>query len=231
MRKGILFLFGMLLLTSNIQASEGKNISTVVGVENRYDDAVTFIERGIKFHIFLNGDFDFNTRRLRNSINRRVRVYRDYRGRINRIENVFINYDYQGNVRKIGSVFMSYRRGRLTRVGNLRVNYNRWGDPRFYGQVRYNNYYNDYYYNNNYNAGVNLSIGAICTYNDPYFYGREFRNNYTQFRVDNNFYYYRARPNARVSKSKVLKRKRPAKVQGKVVKKRTNKKNERRRRS
>lgn len=223
MKRVLLVLLGFFIMISTVEAKEGANTTTKIKVENSYDDAVTFIEKGIKFHIFLNGDFDFNTRRIRKRRNYRVPIYRDYRGRINRIGNVFISYNYNGNVRKIGTVYMSYRRGRLTRVGNLRINYNRWGDPRFYGEVRYNDsYYGNNYYNTNYySSGFNINLGVICAYDDPYFYRREFRNNYRQFREDKNFYYYRARPNVKVSRNKILKRRKPVK---KVVKKRAYKK-------
>ncbi|QMU63101.1 MAG: hypothetical protein GKR88_01630 [Flavobacteriaceae bacterium] len=209
MRKGVLFLLGMFMMVSYVEAKNGKKSAEIIGVENRYSDAVTFVERGIKFHVFLNGDFDFDSGYIRRR-NRRILIYRDDQGRIKRVGNVYINYDRRGNVRKIGSIYMRYHRGRLTRFGNLQVRYNRWGNPRFYGQVPYTNYYNDYYYDD-YSAEFNVNIGAICAYNDPYFYRSEFRNNYRRFREDDNFYYYRAKKNAKVSRDKILRRRKPVK--------------------
>lgn len=212
MKRGLLLLLGMFVMVSTVEAKEGINPTERIGVNNRYNEAVSFIERGIQFQVFLNGEFDFDSRYIRERRNSRVRISRDYKGRINRVGNVFINYDYKGNVRKIGTIYMSYNRGRLTRVGNLRVNYNSWGDPQFYGQIRYN----DYYYNraNYYNQGLsldfNINLGAICVYNDPYFYRNEFRTNYRQIREDDNFYYYRANKNAKTSRNKILKRRKPA---------------------
>lgn len=227
MKKSLLLLLGMFMMVSYVEANNGRNSTKIIGVENRYDDAVTFIEKGIKFHVFLNGDFDFDSRYLRRSRrSRRVPIYRDYQGRIKRVGNVYINYDFRGNVRRIGSVSMGYKRGRLARVGDLRINYNRWGAPRFYGQVRYNDFYYDNY--NNYSVGFSFDIGTVCSYDDPYFYRSEFRNNYRQFREDDNYYYYRANKNAKVSRDQVLKRRKPA---NKVVKKRSSKEYKKRSRS
>lgn len=213
MKKGLLLLLTMFVMVSSVEATEGINPTERNGfINNRYyDEAVSFVERGIQFHIFLNGEFDFNSRNLRN---RRVRISRDFRGRINRVGNVFIRYDFRGNVRRIGSVNMNYNRGRLTNVGNLRIRYNRWGDPRFYGQVRFNDYYYNTanYFNSNISVGFDWNIGTVCVYNDPYFYGREFRSNYRLLREDDNFFYYRANNDSRVSRAQVLKRKKPSRA-------------------
>lgn len=209
MKKGVLLLLGMFMMVSSVEANSGIKLSKKIGVDYRYEDAVSFVERGIQFHVYLNGDFDFDSRYLRKRRNR-VRIFRDHQGRVKRVGNVFINYDYRGNVRKIGRIYIDYHRGRLSQVGNLTIRYNRWGDPRFYGQVRYNDYYYDNNYYNDYAVGINLNIGTVCSYDDPYFYRNEFRNNYRQFREDQNFYYYRAKPNARVSRDKILKRRKLA---------------------
>ncbi|MEQ6124824.1 hypothetical protein AAON49_11515 [Pseudotenacibaculum sp. MALMAid0570] len=209
MKKGVLFLLAMFMMVSYVEANNGQKSTKIFGVENRYDDAVSFVEKGIRFHVFLNGDFDFDSRYLRTRRNRRIPIQRDYQGRVKRIGNVYIRYDFRGNVRRIGSVYMRYNRGRLTNVGDLRIRYNRWGTPRFYGQVRYN----DYYYNgyDSFSVGFNLNLGTICLFDDPYFYRSEFRNNYVQIREDDNFYYYRANKNAKVSRDRILKRRKPAK--------------------
>jgi len=210
MKKGLLLLSGMLMMVSIVEAKEGVNPTKRIGVEYRYNEAVSFIERGIQFHVFLNGDFDFDSRYVRTRRNTRIRIGRDFRGRINRVGNVTISYNFRGDVRRVGSIYMRYKRGLLTNVGQLGVRYDRWGDAIFYGQVRYN----DYYYNsdNYYNSGIsiNFNLGAICVYNDPYFYRSEFRTNYRQIREDDNFYYYRANKNSKTSRNKILKRRKPA---------------------
>lgn len=197
--KKVILLFGLFMMVSIVEAND-KGISTTIRVENNYNEAISFVENGVRFHVFLNGDFDFNARSRRAL---RPRIFRDYKGRINRVGNVYIRYNFRGDVSRIGTVYMSYRRGRLARIGDLRITYNRWGNPRYYGQVK-NGYYD--YYNNDYNVNLNLQIGPVYSYNDPFFARRNFRTNYYQFREDNNFYYYRANRNAKVKGKKIIKR-------------------------
>ncbi len=221
MRTGILLLLAMMSLAT-VNADNINKSTSKIGVTNRFDDAVTFVERGVQFHVFLNGDFDFNThsrntryvnyygRRVKT--NRGVRIERDFRGRIRRVGNVFVNYDVRGNVTRIGNVFIRYKFGQLFKVGNLRVKYDRWGNPQFRGFVKPGHHYeDDYYYKDDVyygNRGIDIDVNiGIFDYDDRYFYRRDFRNNYRQFKEDNNFFYYRAKPNAKIGKrSKILKR-------------------------
>ncbi|MCF2873225.1 MULTISPECIES: hypothetical protein [unclassified Tenacibaculum] len=215
MRTGILFLLAIMSLAT-VNANNTNKSTSKIGVTNRYDDVVTFVERGVQFHVFLNGDFDFNThykntryvdyygRRTR--VNRGVRIERDFKGRVRRVGNTFINYDSRGNVKRIGSVYIRYRFGQLSKVGNLTIRYDRWGNPRFYGNVKFDEYCgDDVYYNDN--IDIDINIGSVFDYDDVYFYKRNFRRNYRQFKEDNNFYYYRAVPNAKIGKrSRIIKR-------------------------
>ena len=212
MKRGLLLLLGMFMMVSTVEANNGNNLPNRIGFNYSYQNSVNFVERGIEFFVFTNGEFDFDTnynsvyfdyngRRTRR--NNGVSIDRDFRGRVRRIGGTFINYDFRGNVTRIGNVFMRYHRGRLTKVGNLRVRYDRWGYPAFYGTVR-NNIYT---YNG---VRFNLNIGDICDYNDRYFFGREFRSNYSQIREDRNYYYYKANTNAKIGKrSQILRRKKP----------------------
>ncbi len=221
MKKGIFLVLGLMTLAT-VNATDIIKPTSKIGVSYTYSDAVSFVEGGVQFHIFLNGEFDFNTNYrdskyvnyygTRITHNRAVRIERDYYGRVRRVGNTFINYDVRNNVKRVGSVYIDYRFGQLARVGNLKVQYDRWGNPRFYGNVKYNNYYNDHNYFYNY-GGVNIDIrlGDVCDYNDTYFYRNDFRRNYSQIREDNNFFYYRENPNAKNGKRGViLKRRKPA---------------------
>ncbi|MGG8498116.1 hypothetical protein ACQY1Q_17050 [Tenacibaculum sp. TC6] len=219
MRTGILFLLATMLLTP-IRANDTNKSTSKIGVTNHYNNSVSFMERGVEFHVFLNGDFDFNThpgdtryvdyygRRTR--IDRGIRIERDSRGRIRSVGNVFVNYDYSGKVTRIGNIFMKYKRGLLTKVGNLHIKYDRWGNPRYKGFIKPGNRYNDYETcdDDGFNIDIDINIGDIYDYDDVYFFRRDFSNNYRQFREDNNYYYYRALPNAKIgNRSKVLRRK------------------------
>lgn len=200
MKKGILLLLGMFLMVSTIEATHSNKLSIRNGFDYSYNNAVNFVERGIEFFVFTNGEFDFDT----SFRNRGVRIQRDFKGRIRNVGNVFLNYDRFGNVSRIGNVFIRYHRGRLISVGNLRVHYNSWGEPVFRGNVNANFYYHN-------GVRFNVNFGDVCNYNDVYFFGREFRRNYSQIREDRDFYYYRANTNARVGKrSQILKRRKPA---------------------
>lgn len=198
MKKGVLILLGMFMMVSTVEAKNGdENLN--YRVDYSYNNAVNFFENGIEFFVFTNGDFDFDTY----GNNRQIRIDRDFRGRIKRINNTTLSYDIRGNVSRIGNVYMRYFRNRLTRVGQLRVDYDRWGNPIFDGQVR------DYYYDNGIRFSINF--GDVFSYHHNFFNHRDFRSNYIQIREDRNFYYYRARPNAKIGKrSSIIKRRKPA---------------------
>ncbi len=205
MKKALLLFLGMMSFVA-VSAND-KNVSTEKTIIiNGYDEAVSFIERGVQFHVFLNGDFEFDTpnRRYYEYNNRsyrqnNIRIDRDYKGRIKRIGANYIRYDYKGNVTRIGNIRIYYRRGFVRKVGDLKVSYNNWGDPYFYGNV-----HRDYY-----DSGIQFSLnfGTIFNYNDRYFYDYSFKNNYRKYREDKHYYYYKVKPNGKVGKrGKLIKR-------------------------
>jgi hypothetical protein len=205
MKRALLLLLGIFSFVS-LNAKDFETSTTKTSIYNRYDNAVTFIERGVQFHVFLDGEFEFNNPYGRSRYydyngrrfsNKNIRVYRDYRGRITKIGSNRIRYDYRGNVTRIGKVRLYYRQGLLRRVGDLKISYDSWGEPYFYGNV--NNY--DYYDSD---IRFSINIGPIFNYNDRFFYRKNFRNNYRKYREDKHYYYYKARPNARVDKGKKI---------------------------
>ncbi|VXB74453.1 conserved exported hypothetical protein [Flavobacterium sp. 9AF] len=166
-------------------------------VDYRYADPIVFMERGIEFYVFPNGEFDFNTVQTTrsNNLNRThgapgvrgnsrgyygttgTKVEHDYMGRVRRVGNVFINYDATGRVKRVGSVYMNYNSFALTQVGGLRIIYDRRGRIiDIVGTV--NSYSGHYTYttnNNHYQAD---------NYND-YHSDNGYNNN------DEDYYYYR----------------------------------------
>ena len=216
MKKALLLLIGLMSLMT-VTAKE-LNAETKTSIYNRYNDAVTFIEKGVKFHVFLNGDFEFNTpynnRRYYDYDGYRVRknsirIDRDFEGRIKRIGRNYIRYDFRGNVTKIGNIRIYYRNGLLRKVGNLKVSYNNWGDPYFYGQVnRYKTYNDDFHFS--------INIGPIFNYNDRYFYKRAIKS---------------TRNKSYSNKKRNITPKKRVQVKKGTVKRKMNKKQERRRRS
>ena len=142
----------------SVKASEKRVFDDVNGrnnrpVDYRYADPIVFMERGIEFYVFPNGEFDFNTvattasNPRRGTVNRTygapgsytntnsystsrntgTKIEHDYLGRVRRVGNVFINYDATGKVKRVGSVYMNYNSFALTQVGGLRIIYDRRG--------------------------------------------------------------------------------------------------------
>ena len=217
MKKGLLLILGMLMMVSTAEAIEGIKPNSKKGYYN-YVGArpIKFMERGIQFYIFPNGDVDFNTRShfrtqyyyrngrryKKRTPHNRVRVQRDYRGRVKRVGNVSINYNYFGNVTRVGSVFIDYQRGRrLTRVGGLRIKYDRYGRVRYFGNVKHqwNNRFasDDYYFD-----------GFIYDYDDDFFYRDSFYDDYQEFDEDDDYFYYKSKKGKKgLKKGKIIKRK------------------------
>ncbi|HEU4496966.1 MAG TPA: hypothetical protein VFR70_07935 [Flavobacterium sp.] len=150
MRNFTFLLAGFFLFGTAADASEKSAFAEAENYPAGFSDAepITFIERGIEFYIFPDGQFDFNTepsygeayyRNGRRGANvtygapatanfSGVRVEHDSQGRIRRIGNVFVNYDAQNRIKRIGSVYMAYNSFALARVGNLQIIYNRRGE-------------------------------------------------------------------------------------------------------
>lgn len=209
MKKITLVLSALVLLfgTNMVNASAEKVFDDVdrrfYPVDYRYAEPITFMERGIEFMIFPNGEFDFNTvaktagPRPRNNAtygaprgnaygyygntNQGVRVEHDYMGRVRRVGNVYINYDARGRVKRVGSVYMSYNSFALSQVGGLRIIYDRRGrivDIR--GFVNAGSHGYSYVTNNHYST-------TTVYYNNSNNYGYESGSGYS----DEDFYYYK----------------------------------------
>ena len=193
----ILFGFGM------AEASE-KRVFDDVGrrfrpVDYRNAEPIVFMERGVEFYVFPNGEFDFNTVRTatpnrprgnsfnstfgapnvhsyNNHRNNGVRIEHDHFGRVRRIGNVFINYDAFGRIRRAGSVYMRYNSFALTQVGNLRIVYNRRGQIiSVYGTV--NGFNHGYVYNPG-------GFGGNTYYNTNVFNNDDFEGDFYYYRTD-----------------------------------------------
>lgn len=113
--------------------------------ETRYQgEAFIFVERGVEFAIFPDGQFDFffnprgNFNRIPTHINYSFNSgynygpfiqYDDY-GAVIQIENVPVYYDYYGRVAQAGRVRIGYNSfGMVNRIGNMFLHYD------FYNQI------------------------------------------------------------------------------------------------
>lgn len=208
MKKITLLVASLLLVGSMAHASENPVFSDTNDkgprhtVDYRNAEPIVFLERGIEFYIFPDGQFDFNTRpsgprRAGVNINHGdpgvrkhygpvsygVRVEHDNFGRVRRIGNVFINYDGYNRVKRVGSVYMRYNSFALTQVGGMRIKYNRRGhiiDVRGYVNGWSQAYiYSPYAYNDN-GSYHNMEYGHD--------YGYESGSGYNE----DDFYYYKA---------------------------------------
>ena len=158
MKRNVLLIALFMMVTLGATAANNTNpITKSRIVDSRYNYGATFkfMERGIEFIVFANGEFDFNThprfrtrsRRCATSVNisygapgtfygsvssrpyndYSVRIEHDHLGRVRRIGNVFINYDGFGRIKRAGSIYMRYRHHRLAKIGGLRIFYNHLG--------------------------------------------------------------------------------------------------------
>lgn len=214
MRKITLLVASTILVGSMAFASENPVFSDNNGkgprhyVDYRDAEPIKFMERGIEFFVFPNGEFDFNTRPSgpRATVNTTygapgvyttsygpanygVRVEHDNFGRVRRVGNVFINYDGHNRVKRVGSVYMRYNSFALTQVGGLRIIYNRRGCIiDVIGFVNGANH--GYAYIPYTGAGYDGSYGpgsGTYDYNDNYA-GYESGSGYNE----DDYYYYRA---------------------------------------
>jgi len=185
---------------STEKVSDGVNHYNFPPIDYRYAEPIVFMERGIEFLVFPNGDFDFNTERL-NTVQPRnatygaprtytygyyntnsprgVLVQHDNMGRVRRVGNVFINYDALGRVKRIGSVYMGYNSFALKQVGNLHLIYDRRG--RIIDIRGFVNAYSQHY---TYAPAVNNHYSSTTVYHYE-------DNDYDYNNNDDDFYYYR----------------------------------------
>lgn len=189
-----------LLLAGTMKATEKKEIA----VENRigtyrFDEPISFIERGIEFFVFPNGDFDFNTRpqdsqgeyfyrtagkrtvQARRPVNYGVLIEHDSFGRVRRIGNTFINYDNIDRVKRIGSVYMNYNRFALSQIGGMHIVYNRRGEiVDIFGAVKGWR-----------NQGYAYQYSTHTYYGNANDYRGDYGSNYSSYENDN--YYFKTK--------------------------------------
>ena len=156
--KNNLLLFATFVLVS-LGALASTNTLKMNRYYNDYGNSFTFVESGVTFAVFQNGEFDFYMNRnnglnvgyqsnnvnisFNSGYNYEAYVQYDDYGAIVQVENIPIYYDYYGRVDRIGNVNINYNQGRLIRVGGLHIHYNNHGHYSHYSG--YINSYNPYY--------------------------------------------------------------------------------------
>ena len=202
MKKLILLLTVVFLSGSSVSAVTNTSYTYVRG----YGNSFIFVEDGIEFSVFPDGQFDFYMQNYGPNVNVAVNTpgvsisfnsgydynpyiqYDDF-GAVIQIENTPIFYDYYGRVTQIGNVNIRYNSfGRIGRVGGLFVHYNR--SRVFTHCTGFINIYNRVYvYRPWHRFYIIPSVNYCVVYNRPYrqfyrpirhTYYRPYRNNVRQ---------------------------------------------------
>ncbi len=121
-----------------------------VGVNINSSHSVTFIERGIEFTVYTNGNIEFNqnynsrvqTQRRRvttgrtspghtygvtyTNRNRKAILYNRL-GQVKQIGNTVLSYNRYGQVKQVGSKTIKYNNGKMSSINSLKMHYNRRG--------------------------------------------------------------------------------------------------------
>ncbi|MEX0363381.1 MAG: hypothetical protein AB3N10_20580, partial [Allomuricauda sp.] len=199
MKKLVLIIAAVLLGVPNIQAA--KEDTAFVTNAYRYGNSFIFVENGVTFSVYPDGEFDFY---IDNQVNVGIGArignvgvtfnsgynynpfvqYDDY-GAVIQVENIPIYYDYYGRVSQIGGVDVWYRNGRVRRVGGLNIFYNGGVFSHYTGFI---NVYNRHYvYRPFHRYFIRPSVGFCNVYTRPYrryyrpiryTYYRPYRHNY-----------------------------------------------------
>ena len=197
--KKLIIVFVAIISTSLSPLAFAATESTAVIYSNN-QETFTFIENGITFSIFENGEFDFYLN-SRNGINANVGLgavsisynsgydyeayvqYDDY-GAIVQIENLPIYYDSYGRISRAGDIRVRYNGQRLARVGGLYVHYNNFGLYSHY--TGFVNVYNrNYVFNPYHNFFVRPFFNRCIVSYQPY------RSHYRAVRYNNYNDYHR----------------------------------------
>ncbi|HMB64044.1 MAG TPA: hypothetical protein VKN36_13275 [Eudoraea sp.] len=176
MKKIVLLITALALSTMSTMAATAEN-KVALSNAYRYDNSFIFVENGITFSVYPDGEFDFyidsyvSGRKNGITFNSGYDYspyaqYDDY-GAVIQVENVPVYYDYYGRVTQIGSVDINYRNGRVRRVGGLHVYYNHNGYYDYH--TGYINVYNRYYvYRPYHGLFVRPALGFCLVFGSPY---------------------------------------------------------------
>ena len=149
----------------------------------RYGNSFIFIENGITFSVYPDGEFDFYLDN-RSGVSAHVGVgpvgvtfnsgydynpyvqYDDY-GAVIQVEDVPVYYDYYGRVNRIGNINIWYRNGMAYRIGGMHIYYGPGGYYDYH--TGYINVYNRVYvYRPWHRYFVRPAVGFCMVYNRPY---------------------------------------------------------------
>ena len=146
MKTYILLLAGLIFsgFTASADTTTANEINTTINNNRGYGNSFIFVENGIEFSVFPDGQFDFNLQRQTSNVNVSLHsrnlnlsfnsgydynayVQYDEYGAIIQIENTPIYYDYYGRISQAGNININYNsNGYISNVGGLYVHYDRY---------------------------------------------------------------------------------------------------------
>ena len=200
--KKFLFLITALILgglsvnaTTTTKENHENHSTTLRG----YGNSFIFVENGIEFSVFPDGQFDFYMPSYGPNVNvsaPRISIsfnsgydynpflqYDEF-GAIIQVEHVPVYYDYYGRVSQIGNIFINYNgRGYVTQVGGLFIHYNRY--QTYSHCTGFINLYNRHYV---YRPWHNYY--RIPAFNHCVIYNRPYRQHYKPIRYSYSQPYY-----------------------------------------
>lgn len=183
MKNLVLLFTAILFSTTGVFAKSTTEDKVALRNAYRTNNSFIFIENGVTFSVYPDGEFDFyidNRLNIGANVNiGRTNVtfnsgfdyspfaqYDDY-GAVIQVENVPIYYDFYGRVNQIGDINVNYRSGRVNRLGGMNVFYNNRG--LFDRHTGYINAYNrNYVYRPFHNYFARPSVGLCLVYSRPY---------------------------------------------------------------
>ena len=142
MRKVTALVLGIFFLGVSAKGASNASAESTL---NFYDgSSYIFVEGGVEFSVFPDGQFDFVYLGTGNGVNVNLNapgvsvsfnsgfdydayVQYDEYGAVIQIENVPVYYDEFGRITRAGSVDIRYTNRRIVRVGGLRIFYNNFG--------------------------------------------------------------------------------------------------------
>lgn len=145
MKKFAILLIGLMTLSSTTFATTTTTTENTARYNAVFDGSkYIFVENGIEFSVFPDGEFDFYIPELVQGVNVNVNAgpvgisfntgfdydpyvqYDDF-GAVIQIENTPLFYDYYGRLSQAGDVRINYRNNRIVNVGGLNIFYNNFG--------------------------------------------------------------------------------------------------------
>ena len=213
MKNLAILLIGLITLSSTTFASNTSTSESTARYNAVFDGSkYVFVENGIEFSLFPDGEFDFYIPEYVQGVDVNVNagpvgisfntgydydsyVQYDNYGAVIQIEDTPLYYDNYGRLSRAGDVRINYRNNRITRVGGLYVHYNNYGVYSHYtGFI--NAYNRSYVFHPYHNFFYRPLFNRCLVWTTPY------RKSYTPVRYSYRYHrnnYYRGYSNGYVN--------------------------------